>query len=195
VLAAAATTEALAGRVGKNELVINVKDYGALGDGATDDSTAILAAIAAIRDKGGTVYFPHTQTYYKMTQPLPNRGSITYRADGRLASRIRWTVGSMLVPTADLNSLVFEDIYIDSASSAPLIDLGSTGGLRNDLCQDARESVVLASAICARVDEASRVLAPYKSPPALPTSRRTLVLSLKRCQRCSSCPWACPPVG
>lgn len=114
--------------VRKHELVINVKDYGALGDGATDDSTAVLSAIAAIPAKGGKVYFPPTQSYYKMTQPLPNRSNITYYADGRGASRIRWTSGSMLVPTTGLSNLVFRDIYIDSASNAPLIDRGSTGG-------------------------------------------------------------------
>lgn len=39
---------------------VNVKDpvYGALGDGATDDTAAIQAAINALPARGGTVYFP-----------------------------------------------------------------------------------------------------------------------------------------
>lgn len=37
--------------------IINVKDYGALGDGVADDSSEIQAAINAC-PTGGTVYFP-----------------------------------------------------------------------------------------------------------------------------------------
>jgi hypothetical protein len=37
--------------------VVNVRGYGALGDGATNDTTAILAALAAA-GIAGTVYFP-----------------------------------------------------------------------------------------------------------------------------------------
>ena len=36
---------------------VNVKDYGATGDGTTDDTTSIQAAINAVTS-GGVVYFP-----------------------------------------------------------------------------------------------------------------------------------------
>jgi len=43
--------------VTKDSLVVNVMDHGAVGDGVTDDSMAIKAAIDAI-PSGGTLYFP-----------------------------------------------------------------------------------------------------------------------------------------
>jgi hypothetical protein len=43
----------------KRQDVFNVQDFGAVGDGATDDRAAIQAAIGAARaNKGGTVHFP-----------------------------------------------------------------------------------------------------------------------------------------
>jgi len=42
---------------------IDVKAYGAKGDGVTDDSTAINSAIAACPTNGCTVYFPSSATY------------------------------------------------------------------------------------------------------------------------------------
>ncbi len=50
----------LAGQMlGQGGAVLNVKDYGATGDGTTDDQAAITAAAAAANQNGGgTVYFP-----------------------------------------------------------------------------------------------------------------------------------------
>jgi hypothetical protein len=52
-------------------LYTNVKLYGALGDGATDDTTAIAAAITAVaaQPTGGTVFFP-PGTYISGSQTL-----------------------------------------------------------------------------------------------------------------------------
>lgn len=46
-----------------------VTDYGAVGDGSTDDTAAIQAAIDAA-DGGGTVIFPKPSVYYKCASAL-----------------------------------------------------------------------------------------------------------------------------
>lgn len=44
--------------VPRDTLVISVKDHGAAGDGTTDDTSAINAAVTSLGGNGGTVYFP-----------------------------------------------------------------------------------------------------------------------------------------
>src|SRR5260221_426909 len=46
----------------------NVKQYGALGDGTTDDTTAIAATFAALPTAGGVVFFPPGD--YKVTATI-----------------------------------------------------------------------------------------------------------------------------
>lgn len=43
----------------KTPAFINVKDFGAVGDGKTDDTNAVLKAIKKAQKTEGTVYFPH----------------------------------------------------------------------------------------------------------------------------------------
>ncbi len=57
--------------VPSSSIFFNVQAYGALGDGTTDDTVAIQAAITAcIANKGGTVYFPTVASFYKVTTTL-----------------------------------------------------------------------------------------------------------------------------
>ncbi len=66
------------------ETIFDARDYGAMGDGVTDDTAASLATIAAAEVKGGIVYFS-TGTY-RLTGPItlhPNGNIATdYRGDG-----------------------------------------------------------------------------------------------------------------
>ena len=78
--------------------VFNVLDYGAKGDGATDDTAAIQAAIAdAVTANGGTVYFPVGNYRISSTLVLPYEAVITLAGDGNYetskGTRLRW-VGS-----------------------------------------------------------------------------------------------------
>lgn len=49
-------------RVKEYSNLINVKDFGAVGDGTTDDTEAIKSAVASLNENGGILYFP-TGTY------------------------------------------------------------------------------------------------------------------------------------
>jgi len=55
-----------------NADVFNVKDFGAVGDGATNDTSAILSAISACQAAGrGTVYFPSGIYYINSALTIP----------------------------------------------------------------------------------------------------------------------------
>lgn len=64
----------ITGAVQKGDLVFNVKDYGALGDGTTDDAPAVQAAITAAGAVKGSVYAPAgiyvIGTSLSISQPL-----------------------------------------------------------------------------------------------------------------------------
>lgn len=53
------------------DIAINIKNYGAVGDGLTDDTTAIQSAINYAKTiKGSTLYFPKCNDGYLTTSPL-----------------------------------------------------------------------------------------------------------------------------
>lgn len=73
-------------------LFFNVKDptYGAVGDGVTDDTTAIgLAITAAVAAGGGIVFFPATTSFYLITSLSISAANITLMGVGPNASVIR----------------------------------------------------------------------------------------------------------
>lgn len=61
--------------------VRNVKDFGAIGDGATDDTAAIQAAIDSIPSIGGSIYFPAGR--YKATSTITIESkTVSFYGDG-----------------------------------------------------------------------------------------------------------------
>lgn len=56
--------------------VVNVKDYGAKGDGVTDDTASIQAAVAAIPTTGATLLFPHGTYLISNSSALPSNASV-----------------------------------------------------------------------------------------------------------------------
>ena len=77
---------------------INVRHYGAKGDGATDDSRAIQAALDAA-DPGGTVYFPATSRSYYTSTCLHPKAHTTLLGDGPKSEISVPSAGWSLVPS------------------------------------------------------------------------------------------------
>jgi len=64
----------------KNAEVVSVKDFGAAGDGITDDTNAIVNAMAAVSD-GATILFPTSSGHYVFSQ-LTITKTITFLGSG-----------------------------------------------------------------------------------------------------------------
>ena len=78
--------------------VFNVRNYGAVGDGTTNDYAAINSALVAccafLGGKGGTLYFPSGVYYIGTALTLVNRtGNITVLGDGPKTSVIKSAAG------------------------------------------------------------------------------------------------------
>jgi hypothetical protein len=78
----------------------DVKTYGAIGDGVTNDTAAIQAALAAIPAGGGVLYFPAGQYLYAGATLTLDR-QISVRGDGGCGAA---TEGTLSISTIDLNS-------------------------------------------------------------------------------------------
>ena len=86
--------------------VTNVRDFGAVGDGVTDDTAAIQAAINYVQSgnwPGGVVFFPAPAsgafTYYKISSPLlVTKSHITLLGEG--------TEGTSILTSSPTNTLI-----------------------------------------------------------------------------------------
>ncbi len=114
-----ASTPAFA--AGVEGVFVNVKDYGAKGDGKTDDSAAIQAAINATAPDGRAVFMP--SGVYMIGAPLSMRNGLTLRGAGRAATTLR------LMPSSNgpiLNAPVVGSAY-QSVDDLMLSDLTLDG--------------------------------------------------------------------
>jgi hypothetical protein len=74
--------------------VVNVKDFGAVGDGVADDTAAIQNAISALSSGGGTVFFPAGEyvtdpIVMPVTAASPNQHAVHLLGSGATVSILR----------------------------------------------------------------------------------------------------------
>ncbi|HEY6206102.1 MAG TPA: glycosyl hydrolase family 28-related protein [Chthoniobacterales bacterium] len=97
------------------EQVYNVKDYGAAGDGVTNDRDAFIATLNAIPPSGGVCYVP-TGTYLIGDPAIqfPSSG-IHFKGDGPDSSivKIAATPRANLINTSGTNNWSIEDLGFD----------------------------------------------------------------------------------
>lgn len=75
--------------VGKDEIVVNVKDYGAKGDGRTNDTEAIATAIANMPPEGAVLYFP-PGNYLHNGVRIEDKTRFEIRGPGTLVASTPW---------------------------------------------------------------------------------------------------------
>jgi parallel beta-helix repeat protein len=73
---------------------VSVKDFGAVGDGVTDDTAAIQAALDAVSGSGGVVVIPPSSSFYKVTNSLYPKSNTTITGYG---AELRNTTASVFV--------------------------------------------------------------------------------------------------
>ncbi len=112
--------------------LVNVKAHGARGDGATDDTTVIQAALNLFTNgvtatASGTLYFPDGD--YKITAPLIYGGGVSYGlriygsiggSRGPTGSRISWhgAPGGTMMILAGANGLTIENLELNGRNLA-----------------------------------------------------------------------------
>lgn len=102
--------------------VINVKDYGATGNGSTDDTSAIQSAVSAVTNNS-TLYFP-AGTY--LCNPgtaglsgFTSKSYVTVAGDGMFSSIIKSSTGSQVLNFAtSCDHIVVRDIMLNGGCTA-----------------------------------------------------------------------------
>jgi parallel beta-helix repeat protein len=104
------------------DAAVNVKDFGAVGDGVADDTAAIQAALDSDAKR---IYVPAASSYYKVTSALLPNSNQTIFGDGE-ASEIRQTTSLAHVIHIDTKSNVsIENLHIYAVGDFNVIRSGN----------------------------------------------------------------------
>ncbi len=99
------TVLALAVRATPVDPVANVRDFGAAGDGKTDDTKAILKAIESLPPNGGVVYFPPG---HYLTRTVPGKSYVTFQGNSSWGYRNATSGSTVISPVSDDLTTLFD---------------------------------------------------------------------------------------
>lgn len=100
----------------------NIKDFGAQGDGTTNDLAAIQAAVDALPDTGGVVFVPFASVGYIINAPIVLPSNVTMLGEGK-GSRIvlSGSATRTMITNADSvggnTGIVISQLYLDGGKS------------------------------------------------------------------------------
>jgi parallel beta-helix repeat protein len=106
----------------------NVLDYGAVGDGTTDDTAAIQAAINAVNAAGGgTVFFPDPSVAYRITSPISIFSFLTLQGQSKNTRIFRDFVDGFAILAIQKSQVIIDSLYIYSTTPSVTSPSGGIG--------------------------------------------------------------------
>ncbi len=106
-----------------NRIIINVKDYGATGNGTTNDTTAILNAIVDIPTNAGVLYFPRGVYIVSNTLLIQNKNTFCIKSDNAVIINSNYN-GSTLKLVSMNRVFLDGSLSINTPSSGLAISVG-----------------------------------------------------------------------
>lgn len=124
---------------------VNVKDFGAVGDGVTDDTAAIQAAIDS--GAGKTILFPEGNTYL-ISSPLTLYSNSTYMGGAKIKQKNSANISGSLFSGTSLNNILIDGLELDANQSnnaaaqtyGIILELGNNNTIRNCYIHDTTQS-------------------------------------------------------
>lgn len=98
-------------------LIANVKDFGAFGDGMEDDTVAILAAVSAVEYSGGTVYFPKG-VYLTSLISVTALSNVAFTGDGIGLSVVKALTPSKVIQFSNCNRVLVKGLTFNGSCTA-----------------------------------------------------------------------------
>lgn len=164
---------------------INVKDYGAVGDGVADDTAALQAAIGVAAASSGVVYFPVGKYNFTHLDVRTTNGSLTLRGDQgyqwwgpttaiecRTILHCTATDALDCIAAFQIQGFIVQDIEFSYANgyTGILLNLGGDGGVGSNTClikqchfisdrdgtyKTAKAFIGLANTVCTVIEDCS----------------------------------------
>jgi len=121
-----AVTRSVTSKIGE---IVSVKDFGATGNGVTDDAAAIQAAHDSLGANGGELFFPDGT--YIVSTVINITKSINIRGTGKVSTTIRTSSGTAQIFNVSVQSIFINNMRFNSSvtrTAGAFIQFTTNGG-------------------------------------------------------------------